>query len=136
MKNTPFAVSEATSLVTKLIARSEEGKIPWEEDLEIDPDMSGGAEGFKAALGNHLKVRVASDKSLILFQLRLESPLDPYRTMLSVSLEHDPKFGFDLTGENVLHGALIELHELARRSALKVDENLAQARDLLERLAG
>jgi len=136
MKNTQFAVSEAASLATKLIARSEEGKITWDEDPNDFPELSQDAEGFKALLENHLEVRVASDRSAIVFQVLLESPLGPDRTLLSVWLEHDPKFGYDFTGELALHESLVRLHEFARRSALKVDENLAHARDFLERLAG
>jgi hypothetical protein len=131
MKNTPYAISESSSLVAKLLARTEEGKIEWTEGGFIHT----GLETFDAALEGDLKVSISSDKEGVAFDVRLTNRIGDERRILYVSLEHDPSFGYDLPGESELYESLIQLHELARRSALKVDQSLANARDFLERLA-
>ncbi len=130
MSNTRYAVSESSSLVEKLIARTQEGKIDWTE-----PSYSSDtSETFEAKLDNDLKVSICSEKSGVTFAVYLVKV--PERLLLSVTLEHDPSFGYDLPGERELYTRLVELQELARRSALNVDQNLANAREFLERLAG
>jgi len=131
MKNTAYSISESSTLVASLIARSEEGKINWEEARYSPPNT----EGYEAPLEGDLEVRVWSDRSVISFGLGLKNATGPDRTLLSVSLDHDPKFGYDIPGEYELHESIVRLHELARRAALKVDQNLASARDFLARLA-
>lgn len=135
MKNTPYAISEATSLVVRLLARTEENKIVWSDrsDFLLSP---ADAETFEAELEGKVKVSISSDRSALTFAVTLKNMVGGDRQLLSVSLEHDPSFGYDLPGESELHDSLTKLHELARRSALKVDQNLANARDFLERLAG
>jgi hypothetical protein len=134
MKNTPYAISEASDLVFRLIARTEENKIAWSDrtDFFSSPEAP---ETFEADLEGDVKVSISSDKSTMMFAVALKRMVGGERQLLSVSLEHDPSFGYDLPGESELHDNLVKLHELARRSALKVDENLANARDFLERLA-
>jgi hypothetical protein len=132
MKNTPYAISESSSLVAKLLERTEESKIAWAEGGTYGPDM----ETFETKLEGKLKVSISSDHSGITFTVLQENSTGRDRQMLSVSLEHDPSFGYDFPGESELHDSLIKLYELARRAALRVDENLAHARDYLERLAG
>lgn len=131
MKNTPYAISESTSLVAKLLARTEEGKIEWSEG-EYN---TAGLETFDATLEGNLKISISSDDAVVAFDVRLKNEFGEERRILKVSLEHDPSFGYDLPGEIELHESLTRLHELARRSALKVDQSLANARDFLERLA-
>ncbi|MFP5206821.1 MAG: hypothetical protein ACLGSH_15820 [Acidobacteriota bacterium] len=142
MRNTQFSVSESSSLVTSLIARSEEGKLKWEEDLHVFSEMQNDQEGFRAELEGGLRVIISSDRVGVLFEVYGQDQgqtlltAGPEQTLLSVYLEHDPKFGYDLPGERELHPDLVRLHELARRSAFKVDEKLANAREYLRRLAG
>jgi hypothetical protein len=135
MKNTPYAISEATDLVTRLLARTEENKITWSDRTEFF-SSPGAPEVFEAELEGEVKVSISSDQSTITFAVALKRGLTGDRVLLFVSLEHDPSFGYDLPGESELHDSLTQLQELARRSALKVDQNLAKARDFLERLAG
>jgi hypothetical protein len=130
MKNTPYAISESSSLVAKLLARTEEGKIEWSEG-EYN---AAGLETFDATLEGDLRISISSDETVVAFDVRLKKGFDE-RRILNVSLEHDPSFGYDLPGESELYESLTRLHELARRSALKVDQSLANARDFLERLA-
>ena len=132
MKNTPYAISESSSLVAKLIARTEENKIGWKEG----PYSSASTESFEAELEGDVKVSISSDQEGMSFAVALRRMVGPDRMLLSVYLEHDPSFGYDLPGESELHESLLQLQELARRSALSVDQNLANARDFLERLAG
>lgn len=135
MKNTPYAISEATDLVTRLLARTEENKITWSDRSDFF-SSPGVPEVFEAELEGDVKVSISSDQAAIAFAVVLKRMAGGDRLLLSVSLEHNPSFGYDLPGESELHDSLAQLHELARRSALKVDQNLARARDFLERLAG
>lgn len=135
MKNTAYAISESSSLVPKLLARTEENKITWSDQSDFFP-AAEAAEVFEAELEDDVKVTISSAPKAITFAVALKRMAGGDRSLLSVSLEHDPSFGYDLPGESELHESLIQLHELARRSALKVDQNLARARDFLERLAG
>jgi len=131
MKNTPYAISESSSLVAKLLARTEEGRIEWCEGGYIH----AGLESFEATLEGDLKVSISSDKTGVAFVVLIKNKDGDERRILGVSLEHDPSFGYDLPGESELYESLTQLHELAKRSALKVDQSLANARDFLERLA-
>jgi len=135
MRNTPYAISEASDLVAKLVARTEENKISWNDMTEL-LSSSATPETFEAELEDRVTVSISSDKSNITFAVALKRMVGGDRLLLSVSLEHDPSFGYDLPGESELHDNLTMLHELARRSALNVDQNLANARQFLERLAG
>jgi hypothetical protein len=135
MKNTPYAISEASSLVIRLLARTEENKITWIDRSDFFSSPTA-PEVFEAELEGDVKVSISSDQSAMTFSVALKHMVGGDRLLLSVSLEHDPSFGYDLPGESELHDSLTKLHELARRSALKVDQNLANARDFLERLAG
>ena len=135
MKNTPYAISEASDLVVRLIARTEENKIIWSDRSDFF-SSPGAPETFESELEVDVKITISSDKSEINFVVALKRMAGGDRQLLSVSLEHDPSFGYDLPGESELYVNLFKLHELARRSALRVDQNLANARDFLERLAG
>lgn len=135
MKNTPYAVSEASALVTRLLARTEENKINWKDRTDFFSSPAS-LETFEAELEGDVKVSISSDESTVTFTVALKQMVGGDRQLLSVSLEHDPSFGYDLPGERELHDSLAALQELARRSALKVDQNLANARDFLEKLAG
>ena len=135
MKNTPYAVSESTALVPKLLARTEENKISWSDRSDFLSSPADG-ERFEVDLEGNLKVSISSNQSGIAFAVALKRLVGGDRELLSVFLEHDPSFGYDLPGESELYDSLIKLFELAKRSALKVDQNLANVRDFLERLAG
>jgi hypothetical protein len=132
MKNTPYAVDESSSLVESLIGRTEEGKIQWTEgDFELDT-----SESFSTILDEMLTVSIFSNKSEVRFSVSANVTQYVTRQILAVTLEHDPNFGFESLREGSLHDQLMQLLELARRSALKVDEKLANAREFLQRLAG
>lgn len=135
MKNTPYAISEASALVTRLLARTEENKITWSDKTDLY-SYPPNPERFEAELEGDVKVSISSDESTLAFSVALKRTVGGDRLLLSVSLEHDPSFGYDLPGESELYESLTKLQEQARRSALKVDQNLANAREFLERLAG
>jgi hypothetical protein len=54
---------------------------------------------------------------------------------LSVSVEKDPSYGYDTVAEKQLAGLLVDLYELARRSALKIDGSVEKALSYLDRIA-
>ena len=132
MKNTPYAISEASSLVAKLLVRTEEGKIGWSESEFYPADT----ESFEVDLEGAVKVRISSDRSALTLDVVIKKDQGPDRRILEVSLQHDPHYGYDLPGEEALYKQLFELNDLARRSAFNVDQNLASTMDYLERLAG
>jgi hypothetical protein len=132
MKNTSFAISESSTLVAKLLARTEDGKISWNEGAY----SSSALENFETELEGGVLVRISSDKAGVTFEVLIKKDYDSNRRILEVYLEHDPSFGFDLPSESELYSKLIELQEFARRSAFNVDQNLASTMDYLERLAG
>lgn len=132
MKNTPYAISESSALVAKLLARTEDSKISWNEGAY----SSAGTESFETELEGGVLVRISSDKTSVSFEVLIKKDYGSDKRMLEVSLEHDPSFGYDLPGESELYPKLVELQEFARRSAFKVDQNLASTLDYLERLAG
>jgi hypothetical protein len=131
VKNTPYSITESTSLVKILIQKSVEKRIEWTEG-EFD---EGKTETYEAALEDGMSAAVSTDKSEIRFALTLTKH-GVRRPLLAVALEHDPSFGYDSISESELYRKLVELLELARRSALQIDENLAHAREYLERLSG
>jgi len=57
------------------------------------------------------------------------------KVILSVSVEKDPSFGYDNADEMRLSGLLVDLYELARRSALKIDGSVEKALSYLDRIA-
>jgi hypothetical protein len=68
--------------------------------------------------------------NLLAKQLRV-----PDKEVLAVSVEKDPAYGYDTPNEKQLAGLLVDLHGLARRSALKVAGSIERALTYLDRIA-
>jgi len=71
------------------------------------------------------------------FAANLLSEVKDYsaKEVLSVSVEKDPAYGYDTPGEKQLAGLLVDLHGLARRSALKIDGSVQKALTYLDKIA-
>jgi hypothetical protein len=132
MENSTHAILESFCLVTKLQARTEEGKIFWQESARSSPD----AEILEVELKDKVIVRVSSDSLLVSLKVLIKNNATQERSILDLSLEHDPEFGYQAPVEAPLYRKLIRVHDLARRSAFKIDQNLASTRHYLESLAG
>jgi hypothetical protein len=62
-------------------------------------------------------------------------PLIPDRIVLQVSIEKDPPYGYDTQEESDLAKLLVNLYELARRSAYQIDASVGRAISYLDKLA-
>jgi hypothetical protein len=132
MENSTFAILESFCLVTKLQARTQERKIFWHESARSSPD----AEILETELNDKVIVRVSSNSALVSLKVLIEDNAAQERNILDLSLEHDPESGYKAPVEAPLYRKLIRLHEFARRSTFKIDQNLANTRHYLESLAG
>ena len=132
MENSPHAILESFCLVTKLEARTEEDKILWQESACSSPD----SEVLETELKDEVIVRVSSDSLLVSLKVLIKDKAAQERAILDLSLEHDPEFGYRAPVETPLYRKLIRVHELARRSVFKIDQNLANTRQYLASLAG
>ena len=118
--------------MTKLEARTEEDKILWQESACSSPD----SEVLETELKDEVIVRVSSDSLLVSLKVLIKDKAAQERAILDLSLEHDPEFGYRAPVETPLYRKLIRVHELARRSVFKIDQNLANTRQYLASLAG
>jgi hypothetical protein len=132
MENSPHVILESFCLVTKLEARTEEDKILWQESACSSPD----SEVLETELKDEVIVRVSSDSLLVSLKVLIKDKVAQERAILDLSLEHDPEFGYRAPVETPLYRKLIRVHELARRSVFKIDQNLANTRQYLASLAG
>jgi hypothetical protein len=132
MENSPHVILESFCLVTKLEARTEEDKILWQESACSSPD----SEVLETELKDEVIVRVSSDSLLVSLKVLIKDKAAQERAILDLSLEHDPEFGYRAPVETPLYQKLIRVHELARRSVFKIDQNLANTRQYLASLAG
>ena len=77
-----------------------------------------------------------SDNSILTAVAGFVPPLVPDRTVLQVSIEKDPAYGFDTQQVADLSKLLANLYELARRSAYQIDASVGRAINYLDQLAG
>jgi hypothetical protein len=68
--------------------------------------------------------------------LGFDPPLAPDKTVLDVSVEKDPSYGYGTQAEADLSKLLANLYELARRSAYQIDGSVGKAISYLDQLAG
>jgi hypothetical protein len=59
----------------------------------------------------------------------------PTKTVLQVSIEKNPSYGYDTQEELDLSKLLVNLYELARRSAYQIDASVGKAISYLDKLA-
>jgi len=85
------------------------------------------------------------DFTLVEFDPRFESEIDalvagesriPDKTVLDVSIETNPAYGYDTIEEKKLAESLRDMLVLARRSALDVNSSMQRALSYLDKIAG
>ena len=141
--NSSIEMTEAVKLADKLIARTREGRLPWEATGTTGP---WGATTFTTTLERNLKATVSivqpEQDAQIAFSLvevdtrgTLLTGCEPDKDVLSVSVDKDPPLGYDTKDERYLAGLLIDLYGLARRSALKIDGSVEKALTYLDKIA-
>ena len=160
--NTQIEFAESVTLVRKLIDRTRETKLSWQLadaslglcGINTTSTESEVTRRFAAQLDSGQYAVVGQredgvlDFSLIEHDSRWEDnsfatkvlgfnpPLSPDLTLIRVSIERDPPFGFDTQEESDLSKLLVNLHELARRSAFQIDAGVGKAISYLDQLAG
>jgi hypothetical protein len=148
--NSQIELDESVTLVRKLIDRTRERKIAWSECVAI---QSKEVSSFCTTLdltqeavigrreGGFLEFSLVehdprwSDRSLWTAKSGFDPPLIEDKTVLQVSIEKEPSFGFDTQQEFVLSTLLVNLYELARRSAFQIDSSVGKALTYLDKLA-
>ncbi|MDR3725315.1 MAG: hypothetical protein P4K83_12635 [Terracidiphilus sp.] len=159
--NSQIEITEAAKLVEKLLDRTLEGKLPWEL---ADPSLGSAGHSdtsnspveldrYSARLRDPSQRAVIEQRAdgFLVFSLiehdlgwedqsikrALAGPLPPKdRTVLQVSVEKEPSYGYDTMQESHLASLLVDLYGVARRSALKIDASVEKALSYLDRLAG
>ena len=143
--NSSIEVSEAVTLAQKLVQRTLDGKLTWDANC-IENQGSLAPTHFTTVLEGNLHATVScsinGDMNFSLvefntFAANLLSEVKDYsaKEVLSVSVEKDPAYGYDTPGEKQLAGLLVDLHGLARRSALKIDGSVQKALTYLDKIA-
>ena len=143
--NSSIEVSEAATLAQKLIQRTVDGKLSWEAD-HTESETFSGSMRFTTVLEGNLRATVSCaingdlNFSLVEFD-PTETNLLPRvggsseKDVLRVSVEKDPAYGYDTPAEKHLARLLVDLHGLARRSALKVSGSIERALTYLDKIA-
>jgi hypothetical protein len=149
--NSQIELTESVTLVNKLIDRTRERKLTWKARTPIEPN---GPSEFYAQLdpSQEAAIRQLEDDTLK-FSLTehdpkwTEPPVAgslghlpddtwlPTRTVLGVSIEKNSPYGYDTQEESDLSKLLVNLYELARRSAYQIDASVSRAISYLDKLA-
>ncbi|MGA2539649.1 MAG: hypothetical protein ABSF53_26815 [Terracidiphilus sp.] len=161
--NSQIELAESITLVSKLIDRTRERKLKWQlADPSLGfagnkdtPVETGEVSRFSAPLLDPSQQAVIGqrenglmdfsliehdprwqDQSILTAIAGFVPPLVPDRTVLQVSIERDPPYGFGTQAEADLAKLLANLFELARRSAFQIDSSVGKAISYLDRIAG
>lgn len=145
--NSPIELTESVTLVNKLIDRTKERRLTWQAEAAAESDK---AYRFSANLDPSLKAVIGYGENQTLDFCLIEqdprknkfNPLHNYdpplaadRTVIEVSIEKDPPYGYDTQEESDLSKLLVNLYELARRSAFQIDVSVSKALTYLDKLA-
>jgi hypothetical protein len=150
--NSSIEIVEAGKLAEKLLARTREGRLQWEEATGLMAAGVLGVPAFTTTLEGNLKAKISvithkQDEwlafSLVEFDPRRygrlakpgDEPTNPDKDVLSVSVEKDPSYGYDSVDEKQLARLLVDLYGLARRSALNIDGSVQKALTYLDKIA-
>jgi hypothetical protein len=123
MTNTQEGVIEGLDLASRLVEKTESKKLTWTKTLV--------GSAFTASVGSklHFAVYATPDNELGLSMQDQDGD-----EILKVQVEVRPRYGYALRGEESLAASLERLFDLARRSALNVDQKVEYARSLLQSL--
>lgn len=160
--NSQIELIESVTLVDKLIARTREKRLKWEiadpslgsaghkdtsiESIELNRFSTPLFEPNQQAVICQRKDGFLdfsliehdprwSDQSVFDAGAGFNPPLPPDKTVIEVSIEQNPSYGFDTQEESHLSKLLVNLYELARRSAYQLDASVGKALSYLDRLA-
>jgi len=140
--NSRLALADAGRLIGKLVDRTREGKIAWTVTTR-----RSGHNALEAALEGGMKVIVWLANREVGFTVALgvdeaqqevearEAEL-PETDLLAITLGDPARHNYDFPEEEEIYKGLVELHELARRSAYRVDARFEEINNYLDRIAG
>lgn len=144
--NSRVALEDAEKLIVKLTDRTREGKIVWTESSRhrnvnaLETSLEAPLKAIVWVTNREAGFRVSETKDEIVEAVEeifegqsLPTPGQEKR-LLSISVSS--KGGYDYPEEERIYIKLIDLHELARRSAYKIDAQFENINDYLDRLAG
>jgi hypothetical protein len=145
--NSQIELAESVTLVNKLIDRTRERRLTWRVH---PPTESNVTSCFSTQLDpSQMAVIGQRDDGFLEFSLIEHDPKwsepmaallakdtwSPTKTVLQVSIEKDPSYGYDTQEESDLSKLLVNLFELARRSAYQIDASVGKAISYLDKLA-
>jgi|SRR5215468_5415215 len=111
---------ELITIATKLLQKTREGKISWE------PSFASINGAFRCGLGDSFEFVISQSQSASLFFNMLDNSGNSILSGESTPLPTSPE-------EETFSETLEKLYELARRQALRVDEKVRVASELLDR---
>jgi hypothetical protein len=123
MTNTQESIIEAIELAQQLIAKTSEQKLTWSPQLVPQ-------DAFQSSLGRDFNFSIVKTDDGYLFSMRDAENND----LVLVEVESNPRYGYSFANERQLNDILADLYELARRNALKVEDKVLQAKNLLNSL--
>lgn len=142
--NSSIEVSEAAKLAQKLIDRTLDGKLSWDQGLLTPANFTTVLEGNLRAtvsygMNGELRFSLVEFDPARMHLLPPGTTSDqspnPDKDVLAISVDSDPAYGYATPEEKYLAGLLVDLHGLARRSALKVAGSVEKALSYLDRIA-
>ncbi len=110
-------------VIEKLLRKSEEGRVDWKKDGEEFSCLIGEPPRLMPC---YFRIRIVDDT----YQLRMVS--EQYDEIFSVSSYK--KVFFEKDEEKRLFEMLRDIYEFARRKALKVEDRLQEASNVLDQL--
>ena len=161
--NSQIELNESVTLVSKLIDRTRERKLKWQiaepslgyagHQVDVSSSFVGETRFATQLLDPNQQAVIGQREdgilefSLIEHDPRWEDqsvstaingfdpPLISDRTVLKVSIEMDPPYGYDTQEESDLSKLLVNLYELARRSAFMIAGSVEKALTYLDKIA-
>lgn len=132
--NTHEVVMDALRLVPKLIERTREKKLNWQNSRTlVESFAEATATTFATTLEREISITVQNRTDSVKFSMQQEDRL-PATTLIEVTLAHNPQYGYDWPGEDELYKQILQLIELARRSAGDIDRKLEELDAFLDQL--
>ncbi len=133
--NSQYALEQLPKVIEKLLAKTEEGKVPWTESqvFPFERTDDGIEERFSTTLDNDLVAQIEVSHDAISFFLVRTQP--EYRRLLELTFNRNtPRYGFDSADEESAFRSLNALYGTARRCALNLDAQIENAVDYLNKL--
>ena len=132
--NSQYAMEQVPDIMTKLLAKSSEGKVGWRVDE--DPvlfERSEIVEAFWASVGTGIVASIEVSSAQLAFIISTSE--SPQKVLLEITFDRNtPRYGFDSPKEEDAYNTLIKLYESTRRLALDLDAKIDNVKNHLDSL--